>query len=138
MSKTITRSDLNKELYNLHYCCSKYRALYEAIKCDYDVTKSRFIKWLLNSDMDNYYAKYQKYTHRYKVVKDISLNFHKFIIGIAKKDFKNTNYLQDLICRIKFQEDLEALKFNYSEVSTRLNEVRMKCDNKCRDLSKKT
>lgn len=124
MSKKISREDIKKELFYLHYCSSKYRAIYEAFKSNYDRTKYRILKWLIKSDMNNYYEKYQKFLHRFTVVKEISLNYHKFLTGISKKDFKYTDRLEDLMFRLKVQEDLDNLKFNYDEVLSRIDDIR--------------
>lgn len=138
MSKKISREDIKKELFYLHYCSSKYRALYEVFKSDYDRVKYRILKWLIKSDMDNYYQKYQKFLHRFTVIREISLNYHKFLTGISKKDFKNTDRLEDLMCRLKFQEDLDNLRFNYDEVLSRIDDIRKNYEksNKSQGVSK--
>ena len=123
--KKISREEISQELTKLQYRVTKNRVLFEAFKNEYENRKSRIVRFLLKADMDDYYQKYIKYSHRYEIVKTISNNYRKFLTGISKRDFKNTDKLEDLLNRMRCCEILDELKFNYDEIVAEIRRIRV-------------
>lgn len=123
MSRKVTNFDILKELDYLNYWVIHNRCLYELYSNDYKYYKCKFIRWFIKPDLENYKKNYEKYLHRYQVVKDIQSNFHKFITGISMKDFKNTDRLCELLNRLKIIEDVDDMKLNLDDVNTSLSQL---------------
>lgn len=124
VDKRIRLVDIECEKRRLQCLMDKTRASFELNLVDYKKTKSKILKWLIKADLDYYNSKYNDLLCRYKIVQEIYHNFNKFIPGITKKDFVNTDKLNELLNRLKFIESLDELKVSCSIATSDIKDIK--------------
>lgn len=130
IDKRIRFVDIENEKKRLSCLMNKTRASFELNMLEYKKTKFKFYKWLIKLEMDELDARYNDLLCRYKVIQELSHNFNKFIPGISKKDFANTNRLSELLDRLKFIESLNDLKVCCSSATSDIRDIKSRLDNR--------
>lgn len=130
IDKRIRFVDIENEKKRLSCLMNKTRANFELNMLEYKKAKSKFYKWLIKLEMDELDSRYNDLLCRYKVIQELSYNFNKFIPGISKKDFSNTDRLSELLDRLKFIESLNDLKVCCNSATSDIKDIKSRLDNR--------